>query len=62
MDVVEEYICDSYTDSQNLREWFDTEEDALAYAKNPENSIDFIVHVNYEDNTEELIWEKGDEE
>ena len=55
-----EYVAVSITDPQNENEYFDNKDKAIKYAKDLD--LDYIIKVDYKNNTEEIIWHKKEVE
>lgn len=58
-DIEEEWICHSDTDANNCNEYFNNSNNAIEYA-NEHFEIDVVIHVDYKNNTEEIIWTKDE--
>lgn len=64
MDLEREYIVIMIEDDDTeIYEYFDNEEESIEYAKSVESEYKGvgIKEVDYEEDTEEIIWESGDE-
>lgn len=64
MDLKREYIVIMLDENNHeTYEYFSNKEKSIEYAKSVESEYKGVVikEVDYEENTEEIIWESGDE-